>query len=301
MSNAARGQVLPDGDARQPSAQLDRKPVEETRSESGATPFTSAPLPSMAFHGQRLTIKPELMLIEISAKISDTDDDLKIRLPAVGVTGVYNFNDRFSVFALAYATKLGGDFDAAVLKGNLSLGLGVGVLGGAANIIGPDRDDPLRLVASLALMTFTMSGVLTEGESFGTKFTDEPLFRFQAFAAVSALQLEWRFWRYLSAVPFVTGWRLLALRLKAGQANASFEPSTQWHFSPGLDVWLYVFPESPSHFSLGALVALSDDSPVTTFSLAYTFVWDLGDQDGAPKPGEPPLGARVPAPATDPR
>lgn len=258
-----------------PRDRADVRPEDGTRSDGGATPFSGAPLSNMVFPRGRLSLEPKIILLEIASTVPQVPDALKLRLPAAGLSVTYGITERVAAFAALYGTRLEQSFETSALDGNLGLGVIVGAAGGAFNVLGAEKGDDFRLTGAIGLLGFRVDGDLSQGRSSGAPILDGSLFRFGALAVFSALQCEWRFSRYLSVVPFATGWRLVNSSLHLGRDRSDSIPLRLWHFSPGLDLWLYVFPESPSHFSLGVLFALTADAPTSTLTLGYTFTFDL--------------------------
>lgn len=250
-----------------------RSPEDSTRSDDGVTPFTTAPISQMTHAGGLFTLEPQLALVEVAARVPTTNGGFKVRLPSAGVSASYAIDERFSVFTSLYgSTGFSGTFITPDLRGSMRTTLAVGNLGASACFVGCEKEASFRAAASLSLLGMMLRARLASGVAANRPIAaDHPLFNFSAFAAALALQAEWRVWDYLSLVPYATVWRLLSVDAGLGADQLRYDPPGRFRASPGLDLWIYIIPESTSHLSAGALVALTEDSPVTIFSLGYAF------------------------------
>ena len=270
-------------------------PEEGTYTERGATPTAGAPLPTMTLSEGRFTLQPQLAVLEITVTVPGTDEVIRHRVPAIGVTAMYHVSDRVAVFGGAYGTGTPGQsFETNVLSGDLRLVQVVGGLGVAADLLGLTMDllgvststgaaggpaGDFRVCGAVALLGYTLHAKLLGGTAGGArlarqrKLDEQELFQFSAFGAAAAIQAEWRPWRYVSVVPYALGWRLLAVRLRTGRDDHTAEPATKWHVTPGVDLWIYPFDGSDSHISAGALFAVTADRVATTYTLGYTMTW----------------------------
>ncbi|OGQ90321.1 MAG: hypothetical protein A2289_12165 [Deltaproteobacteria bacterium RIFOXYA12_FULL_58_15] len=264
-------------------------------SDAAASPKAQAPIGDMTFSKGRWTLTPALGLVQINTTTGPETD--AVRLPAVGFGATYTFDERWAAFASAYGTRLNADVDGNRLSGELTLGLGLGAFGAAFNIYGCNQQDAFRAVAAAGVMLGRLTADLSVGRTGGALRSTTQLYRLNMAAAIAAVQAEWRPWSYLSLVPHVSGWRLLAVKQTVGDSERDFPVSNRWRGSTGLDVWIYPIPATDSHLSLGMILALGGDKPISTFMLSWTFVF--GDDTNEEETEEMPNSEGATSPELD--